>query len=332
MGTSNIKFLFKGGDTMGNLSTFIQNPSLSNLVIMMKELINVIFSEIKKSISTVLGKSGSVGKAATAAENERDRNAKTANVVKKNDAEAKAIIAAGTDGEYTSTLDGTKHKSTDYQYGIAKKRIDGKEDISSIESLKNNVKLDEKKNKILNSKAVLQMGEAAIEYISGFVNSVLASTMARYKWPMQGAIAQSTGMALTPWHLTIGNPASPIISMNQIKVDSVEVRLGSEMLFNDLPKYIYAKITISQARNLGKQEILRFFGVNLKRKYSNVYKTTTIEQQLNMASIITDTTLNNRGVTGDSNTSKVITTTPDILKAPEPGSSVASSPSMKKFL
>jgi len=194
------------------------------------------------------------------------------------------------------------------------------------------VKLDEKKNKILNSKAVLQMGEAAIEYISGFVNSVLASTMARYKWPMQGAIAQSTGMALTPWHLTIGNPASPIISMNQIKVDSVEVRLGSEMLFNDLPKYIYAKIAISQARNLGKQEILRFFGVNLKRKYSNVYKTTTIEQQLNMASIITDTTLNNRGVTGDSNTSKVITTTPDILKAPEPGSSVASSPSMKKFL
>ena len=43
------------------------------------------------------------------------------------------------------------------------------------------------------------------------------------------------------------------------------------MLYNDLPKYIYATITLSNDRPLGKQEILRFFGVNMVRKYSNVY-------------------------------------------------------------
>ena len=65
-------------------------------------------------------------------------------------------------------------------------------------------------------------------------------------------------MNMTPWHITIGNPSAPILSMNQIKVDSVQVKFGSELLFNDLPKYIYATVSVSNSRVLGRQELMRF--------------------------------------------------------------------------
>ena len=118
-----------------------------------------------------------------------------------------------------------------------------------------------------------QTGQANLEkvgIIQKIVSSVLASTIARYQWPIRGALNQLTGEAATPWHLTIGNPYAPLLSINNIKVTSLDVTLGNEMAYNDIPRYMTTKINMSQGRNLGKQEIESMFGIEYKRKYKKV--------------------------------------------------------------
>ena len=108
---------------------------------------------------------------------------------------------------------------------------------------------------------------------SSIVRTILASTIARYQWPLRGSISMFTGEATTPWHLTIGNPYAPLLSMNNIHVRSVNVTFGKDMGFNDIPRIMEVKVQMKQGRNLGKQEIFNFFGVTYKRHY-NVFKAT----------------------------------------------------------
>jgi len=102
------------------------------------------------------------------------------------------------------------------------------------------------------------------------ISSVLASTIARYQWPIRGALNQLTGEAATPWHLTIGNPHAPLLSMNNIKVSSLDVTMGNELSYNDMSRYMTLKINLEQGRNLGKQEIESMFGVVYKRTYKKI--------------------------------------------------------------
>ena len=100
------------------------------------------------------------------------------------------------------------------------------------------------------------------------VKSILASTLARYKWPIRGSISMFTGDANTPWHLTIGNPYAPLLSMNNIYVEDVSVTGGKDLGYNDMPKTLDVKIRMTQGRSLGKQEIYSLFGVRYKRYYA----------------------------------------------------------------
>ena len=104
---------------------------------------------------------------------------------------------------------------------------------------------------------------------NSFINTILASTLGRYQWPLRGSISMFTGDATTPWHLTIGNPYAPLLSMNNIYVSNVEVKMGNDMGHNDLPKIMDVKVSMSQGRNLGKQEIYNLFGVRYRRDYYN---------------------------------------------------------------
>jgi len=106
--------------------------------------------------------------------------------------------------------------------------------------------------------------------VQGFISKILASTVARYQWPIRGALNQLTGEAATPWHLTIGNPYAPLLSMNNLKVTSLDVSMGNELSYNDMPRYMTLKVNLEQGRNLGKQEIENMFGVEYKREYKKV--------------------------------------------------------------
>lgn len=110
----------------------------------------------------------------------------------------------------------------------------------------------------------------ALDLITSITSTILASTVARKKWAIRGAIGQMTGEATTPWHLTIGNPYAPLLSMNNIYVKNVNVKFKSEMAVNDMPKFIDVSIELEQGRNLGKQELNRLFGVEYQRKYKKI--------------------------------------------------------------
>lgn len=102
------------------------------------------------------------------------------------------------------------------------------------------------------------------------VLTILASTVAKYQWPLRGSIAMLTGQAVTPWHLTIGNPYSPLLSMNNVHVSKVDIAMKGDMMYNDIPKYMEVKVSMKQGRNMGGNEIYDMFGI----EYQRVYKET----------------------------------------------------------
>lgn len=284
MGTSNIKFLFKGGSNISKLQEFVSNPNIKSLIHLVSGAINEILREVGNIISNIkstttfqktLNNQNKLEKEAQ----KKDLNAEDmkikANAKPKYDESGKVVIGS----EQVTLTDGrTWSASSSVQLSEAVSDYEDLEREKNRNSIINNASSSTKKtgfvDKMLNMASSLANGSEIIKYITGFINSVLASTIARYEWPMKGAIAQSTGMNMTPWHLTIGNPKAPIISMNYIKVDSVEIKLSGDIFYNDLPRYINASISISNARPLGKQEILKFFGNTFIREYASSVKFT----------------------------------------------------------
>jgi hypothetical protein len=104
--------------------------------------------------------------------------------------------------------------------------------------------------------------------VAGMGSVLLAVTIAKYRWPLKGSIALMTGINTTPWHLTIGNPYSPIINIGNIVVGGVDVKLSNDLGFNDMPARIDVSIIADFGRPLGKQELEKMFNNGYKRVYS----------------------------------------------------------------
>lgn len=103
--------------------------------------------------------------------------------------------------------------------------------------------------------------------LGGVFDTILAATVAKYRWPLRGSVSVMTGWSSTPWHLTIGNPYSPFISLNNLVVNKVDLKFPTEMGFNDIPTKIDVTITLKQGRNMGAQEIVKMFNNNYSRNY-----------------------------------------------------------------
>jgi hypothetical protein len=140
----------------------------------------------------------------------------------------------GTEGSSTGTADDQKAKTDSFQTAIP--------DANTINS----------------------MGS----FLKGVANSLLAGTISKYRWPLKGSIGMMSGINTTPWHLTIGNPYSPIINIGNIVVGSVDVKLSNELGFNDMPARIDVAVNVEFGRPLGKQELEKMFNNGYKRVYS----------------------------------------------------------------
>jgi hypothetical protein len=86
------------------------------------------------------------------------------------------------------------------------------------------------------------------EYVRDFIK-------AKYKIRFYAIINALAGGPSTPWHVTIGNPLRPIFCSGDMECTGVDIKLGTQLSFNDLPTYIEATISLASARNLGLQEI-----------------------------------------------------------------------------
>ena len=102
------------------------------------------------------------------------------------------------------------------------------------------------------------------QYVKDFITQ-------KYKVKFIGIINALTGGPSTPWHITIGNPLRPIFCSGDMLCKNVEVNLGPQLSFNDLPTFIEVDITLESARNLGLQEIFAKFNCGGIRTTSGNY-------------------------------------------------------------
>lgn len=168
------------------------------------------------------------------------------------------------------TLEKAEEKLKDLQKSTPKKddKPDNtQENTQNNEQNKNNKSESEKLKASQEKLAMLDMLTDKNSLLGGLVQSILASTVAKYVWPLRGSIAMLTGEAATPWHLTIGNPYSPFLSMNNIHVTDVSCVAKGDMMYNDIPKYLEVKVSMKQGRNMGGNEIYSMFGIEYQRIY-----------------------------------------------------------------
>jgi hypothetical protein len=125
------------------------------------------------------------------------------------------------------------------------------------------------------------LGKEALDFVQDFQNlllSTLQETLRKYKVELMGISHALSGAPSTPWHITIGNPLRPVFCSGDMLVESVELKLGSTLAFNDLPSNITVDFTLKNARPLGMQEILAKFNTGHLRTV-NVRKDFTVSSQ-----------------------------------------------------
>lgn len=125
---------------------------------------------------------------------------------------------------------------------------------------------------------VAMVGQAASNFATAVTNdagsalkdlgsTLLAPILSKYKVKLGGILSALTGEPSTPWHVTIGNPKKPIFSSGDMKCESVDIKFGDTLSFNDLPSTIEISFNLSGARNYGLQEIFDRFSCGAGRSY-----------------------------------------------------------------
>ena len=102
------------------------------------------------------------------------------------------------------------------------------------------------------------------------IGSALSKTVNKYEQAVKGVVYALTGMASTPWHVTIGNPLRPIFCSGDMYTTSVQLTMGSTLAFNDLPANIKIDFTLENARPWGLQEIMAKFNTGNVRSVNVV--------------------------------------------------------------
>jgi len=108
--------------------------------------------------------------------------------------------------------------------------------------------------------------------IGQLISNIMAGVISKYKVRVISIIDSLTGSPSAPWHVTIGNPKRPILSSGDMYVDSVDVKFGKLLAFNDLPSSIKVSFTLTNARDLGAQEIYRKMNCGRERSYKLIRK------------------------------------------------------------
>ena len=107
------------------------------------------------------------------------------------------------------------------------------------------------------------------------IGAALSKTINKYEEAVKGVVYALTGMASTPWHVTIGNPLRPIFCSGDMYTTTVQLTMGSTLAFNDLPANIKIDFTLENARPWGLQEIMAKFNTGNVRSV-NVVKDVTL--------------------------------------------------------
>ena len=125
--------------------------------------------------------------------------------------------------------------------------------------------------KALSMKAIDGLTTAGLKITSGLIQ--------KYRVKIIGIVNALSGLPSTPWHITIGNPMRPMFCSGDMLVETVQLKLGSQLAFNDLPSSITVDFTLSNARPWGLQEIMAKFNSGYLRTVDvqkSFYETKTL--------------------------------------------------------
>lgn len=121
---------------------------------------------------------------------------------------------------------------------------------------------EEKSEKALAEEAASAAKDAGMSLIKKLVDigvEVIRAAVMKYRVEVMGIVNALTGNPSTPWHITIGNPMRPVFCSGDMLTTNVTLKLGPTLAFNDLPSSIIAEFELTNARNLGMQEIMAKF-------------------------------------------------------------------------
>jgi hypothetical protein len=119
--------------------------------------------------------------------------------------------------------------------------------------------------------------EQALVTVTSIIGTFADTLIKKYRVIILGIVSSLTGLPSTPWHVTIGNPLRPIFSSGDMECTNVNVKLGPQLSFNDLPSYIECEFTLSSARNLGTDEIFEKLSNTGIRVVNNTINTTSTD-------------------------------------------------------
>lgn len=122
-------------------------------------------------------------------------------------------------------------------------------------------------------------GLALIGKVGDLLKDVSTGMIMKYRVKIIGIVNALSGLPSTPWHITIGNPMRPMFCSGDMLTESVQVKLGPQLGFNDLPSSITVEFTLANARPLGLQEIMGKFNSGYLRTIDvqkSFYETKTL--------------------------------------------------------
>lgn len=124
-----------------------------------------------------------------------------------------------------------------------------------------------------------ELSNKALNSLIAVGDKISAALIQKYRVKIIGIVNALSGLPSTPWHITIGNPMRPMFCSGDMLIESVQLKLGPQLTFNDLPTSITAEFTLTNARPLGLQEIMGKFNSGYLRTVDvqkSFYETKTL--------------------------------------------------------
>jgi hypothetical protein len=99
-------------------------------------------------------------------------------------------------------------------------------------------------------------------------NNFPSKLLSLYRFRLVAALQADTGTPSGVWHATIGNPLNPIISVGDLIVTGIDMKMNNELSYNDFPTEVTFNVKVESARTRGAQELERIFNAGRGRIYA----------------------------------------------------------------
>jgi len=100
------------------------------------------------------------------------------------------------------------------------------------------------------------------------IEEYTSKVMSIYRFKLIASLQADTGLPSGQWHVTVGNPFNPIVTVGDLVLNGqISLNFNDELSYNDFPTEVYATVKLKSARSRGAQEIEQIFNNGFGRIY-----------------------------------------------------------------